>query len=67
MEGQNLQHLKYGTSSAESVTILFGLDQIKLELTLELYDNDMTRQITGKTYTISSAEHQEKKTLTFSW
>ena len=33
-EGQNLQYLKKGTSYAESLTYLFGLNQIKLELIL---------------------------------
>jgi len=65
MEGQMLQHLKKGTSSAESVTISFWVRSNKTgTYTLELYDNDNTRQI-SQTYTISSADTWEKKTLTF--
>jgi len=65
LEGQMLQHLKKGTSSAESVTVSFWVRSNKTgTYTLELYDNDNTRQI-SQTYTISSADTWEKKTLTF--
>ena len=65
IEGQNLQYLKKGTSSAESLTLSFW---IKAKVTgtyiVELYDSDNTRQI-SKTYTVSSSETWEKKTITF--
>ncbi len=65
LEGQMLQHLKKGTSSAESVTVSFWVRSNKTgTYTLELYDNDNTRQI-SQTYTISSADTWEKKTLLF--
>jgi len=65
LEGKMLQHLKKGTSSAESVTVSFWVRSNKTGIyTLELYDNDNTRQI-SQTYTISSADTWEKKTLTF--
>jgi len=65
IEGQNLQYLKKGTSSAESLTLSFW---IKAKVTgtyiVELYDSDNTRQI-SKTYTVFSSETWEKKTITF--
>ncbi len=64
-EGQNLQYLKKGTSSAESLTLSFW---IKATVTgtyiAELYDLDNSRQI-SKSYTISSASTWEYKTITF--
>ena len=64
-EGQNLQYLKKGTSSAESLTLSFW---IKATVTgtyiAELYDLDNTRQI-SKSYTVSSASTWEYKTITF--
>ena len=65
IEGQNLQLLKKGTSSAEAVTISFWVRSNKTgTYTLELYDNDNARQI-SQTYTISSADTWEKKTVNF--
>ena len=64
-EGQNLQTLKKGTSSAKSVTLSF---YIKSTITgtyiVQLYDNDNNRQV-SKSYTVSSADTWEKKTITF--
>lgn len=65
IEGQNLQLLKKGTSSAEAVTFTFWVRSNKTgTYTLEMYDNDNTRQI-SKTYSISSADTWEKKTVNF--
>jgi len=65
LEGQNLQLLKKGTSSAEAVTISFWVRSNKTgTYTLELYDNDNTRQI-SQTYTINSADTWEKKIVSF--
>ena len=65
IEGQNLQYLKKGTSSAESTTLSFWVYATKTGTNIcELYDNDNTRQI-SQAYTISSANTWEKKTLTF--
>jgi len=65
IEGQNLQYLKKGTSSAESLTVSF---HIKSDVTgtyiVELEDTDNTRNF-SQSYTISSADTWEKKTLTF--
>jgi len=64
-EGQDLQRIKKGTSSAESVTLCF---YIKTTITgtyvVQLYDNDNNRNV-SKSYTVSSANTWEKKTITF--
>ena len=65
IEGQNLQYLKKGTSSAESTTVSFWIKATKTGTNIvELFDNDNTRQIC-KSFTISSSDTWEKKTLTF--
>jgi hypothetical protein len=65
VEGQNLQYLKKGTSSAESTTLSFWIKSTKTGTYIcELYDADNTRQI-SKAYTVSSADTWEKKELTF--
>ena len=63
-EGQNLQHLKKGTSSAESLTLSFWVKSNKTgTYIVEFYDHDNSRHI-NKSYTISSASTWEKKTIT---
>jgi len=65
IEGQNLQYLKYGTSSAESTTLSFWVKSNKTgtgQVNLRDYDND---KLLGGTYTISSADTWEKKTITY--
>ena len=65
IEGQNLQHLLKGTSSAKAVTVSFWVKSNKTgTYILDLFDNDNTRQI-SKAYTIDSASTWEKKTITF--
>ena len=65
LEGQMLQHLKKGTSNAESLTASFWVKSNKTgTYIVELYDQDNARQI-SKSYTISSADTLEKKTITF--
>ena len=65
IEGQNLQYLKKGTSSAESLTCSFWVKSNKTGTYItQLYDTDNTRQIC-KSYTIDSANTWEKKTITF--
>ena len=65
-EGQNLQHLKKGTSSAESLTVSFWVYATKTGTNIvELYDVDNTRQI-SQAYTISSSNTWEKKELIIS-
>ena len=65
IEGQNLQTLRKGTSSAKSVTLSFFVKSNTTGyLVVELYDSDNSRQISAL-YTISSANTWEKKTVTF--
>ena len=64
-EGQNLQYIKKGTSSAESLTLSFWVKSNKTGTYIALLkDNDNGRDI-SKSYTISSADTWEKKTITF--
>ena len=65
IEGQNLQYLKKGTSSAESTTISFWVKSNKTgTYIVELQDSDNNRVIC-KSYTVSSSSTWEKKTITF--
>ena len=64
IEAQNLQHLKYGTSNAESLTMSFWVKSNKTgTYTFWIYQADDNRAI-SKTYTIDSADTWEKKTIT---
>ena len=65
IEGQDLQQLKKGTSSAEKVTVSFWVKSAKTgTYILELFDVDNSRQI-SQAYTISSADTWEKKIMIF--
>jgi hypothetical protein len=65
IEGQNLQYLKKGTSSAESLTLSFWVRSNKTGTYIaEIFDTDNSRQ-NSQSYTISSADTWEKKTVTF--
>jgi hypothetical protein len=65
IEGQNLQHIKKGTSAAEQLTISFWVkSNVTGTYIVSLYDADNTR-LTGKSYTISTSATWEYKTLTF--
>jgi hypothetical protein len=65
IEAQNLQHLNYGSSSAQSVTLSFW---VKSDVTgtyaVGLITEDSSRQI-GSTYTINVADTWEQKIITF--
>jgi hypothetical protein len=64
-EGQNLQYIKKGTSSAQSLTLSFWVRSAKTGTYIAmLLDNDNSRHI-SKSYTISSADTWEKKEITF--
>ncbi len=67
IEGLNLQHLKYGTSSAQSITLSFWIKSNKTGTYSTSIVNDETSQarIVSFNYTISSANTWEKKTITF--
>ena len=65
IEGQNLQYLKKGTASAESLTASFWIKSTKTGTYIaELYDADNDRQI-SKSYTVDTTNTWEKKTITF--
>ena len=69
IEGQNLQYLKYGASSAESLTLSFWVRSTKTGT----YCVRFVKEAGGETryecpieYTISSSDTWEKKTITLS-
>ena len=65
MEGQNLQHLKYGTANAEKVTCSFWVKSNKTGTYVgRLYTPSPTKA-SHITFTIDSSDTWEKKTLTF--
>jgi len=64
-EGQNLVSFKKGLSDAKPFTLSFYVKSNKTgTYTVELYDTDNTRQV-SQSYTISSANTWEQKSLTF--
>jgi hypothetical protein len=66
IEAQNLQHLRYGTSSAKSVTLSFWVKSNKTGIyCATLSQEDDSYASFTKEYTISSSDTWEKKTLTF--
>ena len=65
MEGQNLQHLLKGTSSAKKLTLSFWIKSNKTgTYIVEMRDIDNTRTI-SKSYTISSASTWQKVECAF--
>ena len=68
LEGQNLQHLAYGTSDAKTLTVSFWIRSNKTgTYTVELMHqtSSNTYPFTSKTFTISSADTWEKKEISF--
>ena len=64
VESQNLQHLQYGTSGAQSATLSFWVRSNKTgDYGLWIYHYDEASQY-ATTYTISSADTWEYKTIT---
>jgi len=64
-EGQDLQQLKKGTSSAESLTLSFWIKSNKTATgQVNIRDQDNNRLISG-TYTVSASGTWEYKTITF--
>jgi len=65
LEGQDVQRIRKGTSSAQQLTVSFW---VKSNTTgtyiVELFDLDNTRQVSAA-YTISASGTWEKKTITF--
>ena len=65
IEGQNLQHLKKGTASAEQLTLSFWVkSNVTGTYIAELQDYDNSRQV-SKSYTVSASGVWERKTITF--
>jgi len=65
LEAQDLQHLKYGTSEAEKITLQFFVKSSKTGThIIELYHYDANYQ-NSQSYTISSADTWQKVTVTF--
>jgi hypothetical protein len=63
IEAQDLQLLKYGTSSAETITLKFHVRSPKTGTHIvHIYQNDGTRHI-SKAYTISSANTYQEVTI----
>jgi hypothetical protein len=66
VEGQDLQMIKKGTSSAETLTMSFWAKSSKTgTYIVSIYDDDNSGRIIAKAYTISSANTWEKKVITF--
>jgi hypothetical protein len=66
VEAQNCQHLKFGTSNAESLTASFWVkSNVTGDYVVWFYTADNARQ-TNKIITINSADTWEKKTVTIS-
>ena len=64
IEGQNLQHLQKGSSGAKKLTLSFYVRSAKTgTYIVEFYDADNSRS-NSQSYTISSANTWEKKTIT---
>jgi len=64
IEAQNCQHLKFGTSSAETLKVSFWVKSNKTgTYTFEIYRGDSGRDLSN-TYTIDTADTWEKKTIT---
>ena len=66
IEAQNLQHLKFGTSDAQNVTLSFYVKSNKTgTYAVVLAQNDNSFKQATLTYTINSANTWERKSLTF--
>tara|TARA_A100001391_G_scaffold177579_1_gene141676 strand:+ start:1139 stop:2203 length:1065 start_codon:yes stop_codon:yes gene_type:complete len=67
IEGQNLQHLAYGTSAAKSVTLSFWIRSSKTgTYVVEFFNANSTQSRKySKQYTINAANTWEHKTLTW--
>ena len=68
IEGVNLQQLKYGTSSAEKLTLSFWVRSAKTGTYIVELNNENSggAKKQSQSYTISSADTWERKSVTFS-
>jgi hypothetical protein len=65
IEGQNVQALKFGTSSAESITVSFWVKSNKTGSWSVGFYGDDTGTNSSQAYSINSADTWEYKTVTF--
>ena len=66
IEARDLQGIANGTSNAKSLTLSFWVkSSVTGTYTVALYKNDNTSRLITSTYTISTANTWEQKTLTF--
>ena len=65
IEAQNLQQLKYGTSSAENLTVSFWVKSSTTDTFVITLEHGETNLYISKQFTIGSANTWEYKTLTF--
>jgi len=64
IEGQNLQQFAFGTSDAKSMTLSFYVKSNKTGTYAVNLEQDDASRVIGSTYTISSADTWEFKTIT---
>ena len=64
IEGQNLQQFAFGTSAAKSMTLSFYVKSNKTGTYAVNLEQDDASRVIGSTYTISSADTWEFKTIT---
>jgi hypothetical protein len=65
IEGQNLQHLQYGTSGAKRITLSFHVRSNKTGTYIAELSHGDANSKNQQSYTIDSANTWEKKTLTY--
>ena len=65
IEGQDLQHVKKGTSNAESLTVTFWVKSNVTGTFIASIEDPNTPRYYSKSYTISVADTWEKKTIVF--
>ena len=66
-EGQDLQHLRYGSSGAKTCTVSFWVkSSVAATYTLDIFQNEaVTNRVIGRSYTINTADTWEHKVITF--
>jgi hypothetical protein len=65
LEGQDVQGIRKGSSNARELTLSFWIKStVTGTYTVELYDSDNARQVSGS-YTVDTSNTWEKKTITF--
>jgi hypothetical protein len=65
IEGQNLQHIKKGTSAAEQLTISFWVKTNKTGTYIVEVNDDTNNRSVSKSYTVNASGTWEYKTITF--